>query len=131
MRETSPPTPYTAECRPRRFSSAARLGTCAELLSTRRMLPSRPVSIPERIERRARWVLDSIGATELGFGDDLPYREDAWDAVEQLERPEGDDLAEAFFHLARLEELDARRDVHGRFRAACPVSIRSIRRPNG
>ena len=63
-------------------------------------------------------MLDSIGATELGFGDDLPYREDAWDAVEQFERPEGDDLAEAFFHLARLEELDARRDVHGRFRAA-------------
>ena len=63
-------------------------------------------------------MLDSIGATELGFGDDVPYDEEAWDAVESFERPEGDDLAEAFFHLARLEELGSRRDVHGRFRAA-------------
>jgi peptidoglycan/xylan/chitin deacetylase (PgdA/CDA1 family) len=74
--------------------------------------------IPERIERRARWVLDSIGATELGFGDDVPYHEEAWDAIDLGERPVGDALAEGFFHLARLEELDARRDVHGRFRAA-------------
>ena len=26
------------------------------------------------VERRARWVLDSIGAREVGFGDDVPYR---------------------------------------------------------
>jgi hypothetical protein len=74
--------------------------------------------IPDRVERRARWVLDSIGATELGFGDDLPYRAGAWDAVERGARPGGDELAEAFFHLARVEERGARRDEHGRFRGA-------------
>jgi len=74
--------------------------------------------IPERIERRARWVLDSIGARDVGFGDDVPFREDAWDAVERGERPVGDDLAEAFFQLARIEEIEGRRDAHGRFRAA-------------
>ena len=37
--------------------------------------------IPDRVERRARWVLDSIGAGELGFGDDLPYRAEAWEAM--------------------------------------------------
>ncbi len=74
--------------------------------------------IPDRIERRARWVLDSIGATELGFGDDVPYRAEAWEAVDRGERPEGDDLAEAFFHLARLEERAGPRDEHGRFTAA-------------
>jgi hypothetical protein len=73
--------------------------------------------IPERIERRARWVLDSIGATNAGFGDDLPYRADAWDEVERGERPLGDEVAEAFFHLARVEERAGRRDEHGRFRA--------------
>jgi hypothetical protein len=75
--------------------------------------------IPDRIERRARWVLDSIGATDVGFGDDLPYRADAWELVERGERPEGDQLAEAFFHLARVEERSAgARDEHGRFCAA-------------
>ncbi len=73
--------------------------------------------IPDRVERRARWVLDSIGATELGFGDDLPYRADAWDAVERGERPVHDDLADGFFHLARVEERGGKRDEHGRFRA--------------
>src|SRR5712691_1705799 len=105
MRETSPPTPYTTECRPRRFSSAARLICCGARGPPRAGCYRRAVSMPERVERRARWVLDSIGATELGFGDDVPYDEEAWDAVERLERPQGDDLAEAFFHLARLEEL--------------------------
>jgi hypothetical protein len=73
--------------------------------------------IPALVERRARWVLDSIGATELGFGDDLPYLAGGWDQVERGERPAGDDLAEAFFHLARVEERNAQRDEHGRFRA--------------
>jgi hypothetical protein len=62
-------------------------------------------------------VLDSIGARELGFGDDLPYRAEAWEQVERGERPDGDELAEAFFHLARVEERNGRRDEHGRFRA--------------
>ena len=73
--------------------------------------------IAARVERRARWVLDSIGATELGFGDDLPYRAQAWEQVDNGERPDGDELAEAFFHLARVEERAAPRDEHGRFRA--------------
>src|SRR6478672_1041 len=63
--------------------------------------------IPASIERRARWVLDSIGATDLGFGDDVPYDADAWERVERGERPEGDDLADGFFHLARVEEKNA------------------------
>jgi peptidoglycan/xylan/chitin deacetylase (PgdA/CDA1 family) len=72
------------------------------------------------VERRARWVLDTLGARELGFGDDVPYVEPAWEQVDRGERPHGDDLAEAFFHLARVEELGAGgqpapRDQHGRF----------------
>jgi hypothetical protein len=73
--------------------------------------------IPASVERRARWVLDSIGATELGFGDDVPYNADAWELLDRGERPQGDDLAEGFFHLARVEERDGPRDEHGRFRA--------------
>lgn len=72
--------------------------------------------IPPQIERRARWVLDSIGATELGFGDDVPYDAGAWQQVERGELPD-DDLAAGFFHLARVEELAGPRDEHGRFRA--------------
>src|SRR5262249_19241029 len=71
---------------------------------------------PAQIERRARWVLDSIGATELGFGDDVPYDARAWEQVELCELPD-DDLAAGFFHLARVEERSAPRDEHGRFRA--------------
>ena len=74
--------------------------------------------IPERVERRARWVLDTIGARDLGFGDDVPYSAEAWEQVERGERPEGDHLAEAFFHLARVEERNGARDEHDRFRAA-------------
>jgi len=73
--------------------------------------------IPEHIERRARWVLDSIGAKDVGFGDDLPYRAGAWEEIERGERPTGDDVAGAFFHLARVEERAGPRDEHGRFRA--------------
>ena len=46
--------------------------------------------IPASIERRARWVLDSVGATDVGFGDDVPYDAAAWARVERGERPEGD-----------------------------------------
>jgi len=74
--------------------------------------------IPEAVARKARWVLDTIGAREVGFGDDIPYRADAWEQVGRGERPAGDELAEAFFHLARVEERAAARDEHGRFRAA-------------
>ena len=74
--------------------------------------------IPADVERRARWVLDTIGARNVGFGDDVPYREQAWEQLAHGERPRGDDLAEAFWHLARLEEAGAPRDAHGRFRAA-------------
>jgi hypothetical protein len=73
--------------------------------------------IPERVERRARWVLDSIGATDVGFGDDLPYNAHAWEQVERGELPTDDDLAAGFYHLARVEERNRPRDEHGRFRA--------------
>ena len=71
--------------------------------------------IPAVVERRARWVLDSIGATELGFGDDLPYDAAAWEQIDRGERPVGDELADGFFHLARVEERNGPRDKHGRF----------------
>jgi hypothetical protein len=74
--------------------------------------------IPAQVERRARWVLDTIGATEFGFGDDVAYNEQAWEQVARGEKPEADDLAAAFFDLARVEELNGRRDEHGRFLAA-------------
>lgn len=75
--------------------------------------------IPAEIERRARWVLDTLGAHDLGFGDDLPYREGSWEQVSLGKRPEGDELAEAFYHLARVEERSGQdRDAHGRFPAA-------------
>jgi hypothetical protein len=70
------------------------------------------------VERRARWVLDTLGARDVGLGDDMPYVEQAWERVARGERPVGDHLAEAFFHLARLEELNGERDVHGRFPGA-------------
>ena len=73
--------------------------------------------IPAAVERRARWVLDSVGATELGFGDDVPYRASAWEQVDRGECPTDDDLAAGFFHLARVEERNGPRDEHGRFRA--------------
>jgi hypothetical protein len=63
-------------------------------------------------------VLDTIGGREIGLGDDLPYRAEAWAQVERGERPSGDELAEAFFHLARIEEVRGPRDAHGRFPAA-------------
>lgn len=63
-------------------------------------------------------MLDSIGGREVGFGDDVPYRPEAWEQVDRGERPVGDDVAEAFFHLARVEERSASRDEHDRFRAS-------------
>jgi peptidoglycan/xylan/chitin deacetylase (PgdA/CDA1 family) len=72
--------------------------------------------IPAQVERRARWVLDSVGATEVGFGDDVRYDAEAWEQVERGELP-ADDVAAGFFHLARVEERNGRRDEHGRFRA--------------
>lgn len=76
------------------------------------------VPIAERDERRARWVLETLGAEGLRLGEDVPYRAAAWDAVERGDLPTGDSLAAAFFHLARVEERGAERDRHGRFLAA-------------
>jgi hypothetical protein len=73
--------------------------------------------IPERVERRARWVLDSIGARDVGFGNDVAYDAEAWQQVERGELP-ADPLAAGFFHLARVEERNGARDEHDRFRAA-------------
>ena len=72
------------------------------------------MTIPEAIERRARWVLDTLGARDASFD----YRPEAWEQVERGERPVGDELAEAFFHLARVEERGGPRDQHGRFPAS-------------
>jgi peptidoglycan/xylan/chitin deacetylase (PgdA/CDA1 family) len=63
-------------------------------------------------------VLDTIGGRELELGRDLPYEAAAWEQVERGERPQGDDVAEAFFHLARIEELGGARDEHSRFPAS-------------
>jgi hypothetical protein len=71
--------------------------------------------IPEHVGRRARWVLDSIGATEVGFGDDVPYKSQAWEQVDRGELPIDDDVAAGFFHLARVEEREFPPDEHGRF----------------
>src|SRR6476661_3753268 len=76
------------------------------------------VPISERDERRARWVLDMVGAPGLRLGENVPYRPEAWEAVERGELPHGDELAAGFFHLARVEERGAERDRHGRFLAA-------------
>jgi hypothetical protein len=74
--------------------------------------------IPQQVERRARWVLDAIGVRDLAIGDGVAYQPDAWGAIERGERPDGDLIAEAFYDLARVEELAARLDEHGRFSAA-------------
>jgi len=76
------------------------------------------VAIPASVEQRARWVLDMVGAPAVRLGVDVPYRADAWEAVERGELPEGDELAAGFFHLARVEERGAELDRHGRFLAA-------------
>jgi peptidoglycan/xylan/chitin deacetylase (PgdA/CDA1 family) len=79
---------------------------------------SAAVAIPERVEQRARWVLDTLGAGDLRLGTDVPFNRGAWEQVEHGELPQGDELAAAFFHLARIEELGAPRDRHGRFLAS-------------
>jgi hypothetical protein len=63
-------------------------------------------------------VLDAIGARDVGFGDDVPFVPEAWADVERGIRPAGDELASAFFDLARVEERNGSRDRHGRFPAA-------------
>ena len=95
-------------------------GTCIPKreAGTRLARMASAVRIPERVERRARWVLDTLGAGHVRLGEDLPYREEAWERVDRGELPEGDELAAAFFHLARIEERDGPRDPHGRFLAA-------------
>jgi hypothetical protein len=75
------------------------------------------VTVPERVERRARWVLDTLGAHELRIGADLPYDAAAWESVERRELPD-DGLAAAFFHLARVEEIGGALDERNRFPAA-------------
>jgi peptidoglycan/xylan/chitin deacetylase (PgdA/CDA1 family) len=74
--------------------------------------------ISDRVERRARWVLETLGAGRLRLAQDIPFRLEAWDQAERGELPQGDDLATAFFHLARIEERGAPRDRHGRFFAS-------------
>ena len=44
------------------------------------------MTVPERVERRARWVLDTLGGRDA-LGDDIPYVPEAWESVERGERP--------------------------------------------
>jgi peptidoglycan/xylan/chitin deacetylase (PgdA/CDA1 family) len=76
------------------------------------------VEISQRVEERARWVLETLGAGHLRPAQDIPCRPEAWAQVDRGELPQGDDLAAAFFHLARIEERGAPRDRHGRFFAS-------------
>jgi peptidoglycan/xylan/chitin deacetylase (PgdA/CDA1 family) len=76
------------------------------------------VEIAGRVEQRARWVLDTLGGGHLRLGEDVPCRPEAWEQVDRGELPQGDELAAAFFHLARVEEVGAPRDRHGRFFAS-------------
>jgi hypothetical protein len=62
-------------------------------------------------------VLDAIGARDVGFGDDVPYVPEAWADVERGVRP-ADELAAAFYDLARVEERSGSRDRHDRFPAS-------------
>jgi hypothetical protein len=73
--------------------------------------------IPPEIERRARWVLDTLGARNTPV-DDFPYQHRAWQEVAAGRRPRGDELAAAFFDLACVGEVKGPRDRHGRFPAA-------------
>jgi peptidoglycan/xylan/chitin deacetylase (PgdA/CDA1 family) len=66
------------------------------------------------IEARARWVLETLGAPEA----EVELRPEAWEQVGRGERPDGDEIAEAFFHLARVEERAGPRDQHGRYPAS-------------
>ena len=63
-------------------------------------------------------MLDTIGARDVGFGDDVPFVPEAWADVERGVRPAGDDVAAAFFDLARVEERHGTRDRYGRFLAS-------------
>ncbi len=66
-------------------------------------------------------MLDTLGARGATLGESVPYRPDAWAAVERGERPQDDELAAAFYDLARIEEGGrgaAALDVHGRFLAS-------------
>ena len=91
-----------------------------------------PWRSPQRVEQRARWVLDMLGAPGLRLGDDVPYRPEAWEAVERGELPEGDELAAGFFHLARVEERRSRAATSTDASSPPPrVSIRSTRRSSG
>ncbi len=74
------------------------------------------MSVPARVERRARWVLETL-VSRAAFGTDIPYHAEAWECVERGELP-ADPLAAAFFHLARVEEIGGARDERGRFPAA-------------
>ena len=75
------------------------------------------MEVPERVARRARWVLDTLDAHGVAFGTDVAYDAEGWESVERGELP-GDPLAAAFFHLARVEEIRGARDERNRFSAA-------------
>ncbi|MGL6279062.1 MAG: polysaccharide deacetylase family protein [Gaiella sp.] len=63
-------------------------------------------------------MLDTLGARSLALGAELAYVPEAWEQVAQGVRPQGCDVAEAFFHLSRCEERGTARDRHDRFPAS-------------
>lgn len=73
--------------------------------------------IPPEIERRARWVLDSLGARNTPV-EEFPFRHEAWQEVAAGRRPRSDELAAAFYDLACVDEVNGPRDRHGRFPAS-------------
>lgn len=83
---------------------------------------------PADIDRRIRWVLDTLGAGGLHLADSVPPDEEAWARVERGERPRTDELAEAFWHLSRMEERGASQDLYGRFLGAAS-SLRPLDPP--
>ena len=73
------------------------------------------VSIPERVERRARWVLETLGAPHLRLGVDVPYRAEAWEAVDQGELPRGGEIGNelaAGFDFSTFGRAPAHFDPH-------------------
>ena len=68
--------PYVDAVFARRRSQARRSCSCA------RVVRGRPPVIPQSVERRARWVLDTIGAASSASATTCPTRAEAWEQVD-------------------------------------------------
>ena len=75
--------------------------------------------IPPRASSDAPAGSSTPSAPAIWASATVPYRGDGLAGTSTPdERPDGDDLAEAFFHFARVEERAGPRDDHGRFPAS-------------